>query len=1099
MLKLKQVSQTLFAFLVFILLPQFAKAQLEMTKEVDSTTVFAGNQFTYTLKYRCASIVSNCTNVVVLDTIPLGLAIISTIGTPHTVNNGTVTGNNVRFDFINPLPAGSTGDLKIVVTYPNGATANGTTLSNRAWITDGLTKKRSNAVSNTATAVNRVTPTKTLIAGGTIGSPSTYQIRTCVSNPNEYYVSAGTLNATNLTITDQLPAGVTILSISDGGTSNASGLITWTVPNGSVEISNSNTNTCINRTVTVQYNAPTFKVGDIVTNNAQTVHTPLGSGTPITTVDGSQVGGTSIDLKEITPLVVPNYSTTIAKTAGAPSLYAGQSSYYALNWANMSNVPLLNYFVEDSIPNEIDITHFSTGDWAGVNYATFNIYYQTNLNSTYTSWTGSPFPSEQDLYPSALGLATGERLTKIKFDFGSFPSGAMMGPYSSVYFFFKALDVPVNTPTTNKLTYSTTSPVTEPRVATANVTIVPRPNFSIPQPYKLFHSAPTSYSYLYGTPKSVGDTVWVNLLMQVSSGGQPITDPTLVDLLPLGLTYDGAWQQMGDYLGLGAPVFTRTLNYNGTGRELIKFKWTGTPANIDYTANVFFKTKVTNLATYPSLNNYVSLFGSNSMGCVDPSIYAADDGFVLDIYDLNGNGSTADSICQVKAAININPSAAVESGKLARGSLDVDYTRYPATGSTVPGGYADYKIYLKNTGNVPMKNIEIVDILPFIGDKGVIDPLARLSDWRPNLAAGITAPVGVTVYYSQSANPCRPNLVPSPPFGCDVPNWTTTLPSDITTVQSLRFDFGTTVLQPNEQFDFTWPMRAPISTLPNGATAWNSLAFSGTRTDNNSPLLPAEPVKVGIKIVPTVPAAYGNYVWLDINRNGLQDETNTGINGVRVELYKDNGDGVSNPATDTLYRFTVTGNGGYYEFPNLPSGDYYAVVYPPTTFTVSPVNNATDLTDTLDSDGISGTFGGVPVAIFPVTHLDITEIDHSWDLGIFCAVPVFRAVAIPSICHGAIAANDGRLIVQDVSSSDRFAVSSGLIFNGLPYELATPITNFASQTVLNNLPASTTQNVYTIRLYNGQTGCYQDATVTLPSVVCDICRPICLPVTVTKH
>jgi large repetitive protein len=1096
MLKLKQVSQTLFALFVLIFLPQIANAQLEMTKQVDSATVLSGNQFTYTLQYRCASIVSNCANVVVFDTIPSGLGIISTIGTPHTVNNGTVMGNNVRFDFVNPLPAGSTGDLKIVVTYPNGATPNGTTLSNRAWISDRLTKTPSNTVSTTAIVVNRVTPTKTLISGGTVGSPSTYQIRTCVSNPNEYYVSAGTLNATDLTITDQLPAGATILSISDGGTSDASGLITWNVPNGSVVVGVSNTNTCINRTVTVQYNAPAFKVGDIVTNTAQTVHTPLGSSTPITTVDGSQVGGTSIDLKEITPLIVPNYGATISKTAGTTALKSGQSSYYNLDWRNTGNVPLANFFVEDSIPDEIKITHFGTGNWSLINYATYNIYYQTNLNSTYTLWTGSPFPSEQDLYPQNLGLATGERLTKIKFDFGSFPAGASV---PNIYVFYMAQDVAVNTLTTNKLTYSTTSPITGTKTATASVTIEPRPDFSIPQPFKDFYKSPTAYDYLYGTPKSVGDTVWVNLTMQVSSGGQPITDPTLVDLLPLGLTYDGAWQRGGDYLGLGAPVFTRIPNYNGSGRELIKFKWTGTPTNIDNTANVLFRTKVTNLSTFPSMSNYLSLYGANSMGCIDPNIYVADDGFVLDIYDLNGNGSTMDSICQVKATININPSAAVESGKLARGSLDVDYTRYPATGSTVPGGYADYKIYLKNTGNVPMKNIEIVDILPFIGDKGVIDTLARLSDWRPNLAGGITAPAGVTVYYSQSANPCRPNLVPSGPVGCEVPNWTTTLPSDITTVQSLRFDFGTTVLQPNQQFEFTWPMRAPISTLPNGATAWNSLAFSGTRTDNNSPLLPAEPVKVGIKIVPTVPAAYGNYVWLDTNRNGLQDETNTGVNGVRIELYKDNGDGVSNPATDTLYRFTVTGNGGYYEFPNLPSGDYYAVVYPPTTFTISPANNATDLTDLLDSDGISGTFDGVPVAIFPVTYLDVTEIDHSWDLGIFCAVPVFRAAAIPSLCNGAIAANNGRLIVQDVSSADRFAVSNGLIFNGLPYELATPITNVASQTVLNNLPASATPSVYTIRLYNGQTGCYQDATVTLPSVICDVCRPICLPVSVTKN
>ncbi len=1095
MSKLTQVQQTLFALFVVSILPLTAHAQLEMTKSVDSATVLSGNRFTYTLKYRCASIVSDCGNVIVFDTIATGLGVISTIGTPHTVNNGTVTGNNVRFDFINPLPAGSTGDLKIIVAYPNGTTPNNTTLSNRAWISDGLTKMPSNTVTNTAIAVNRMIPEKTLIAGGSVGAPSVYQIRVCPTNPIDgYYVPNGTLNPQNLMITDQLPAGATILSISDGGTSNGSGLITWIVPDDEVKVDIGNTIKCVNRTVTVQYNSPTFNVGDIVTNNAQTTHTPLGSGTPVTTIDGTVVGGRSIDLKETTPLVVPNYGATISKSAGVSLLKSGQGSYYALNWQNTSNVPLTNFFVEDSIPDEIMITHFGTGGWQLVDYSAFNIYYQTNFNSTYTLWTGSPFSGERDLYPSNLGLATGERLTKIKFDFGNFAAGAKLG--YDIYVFYTATDVAVVTPTTNKLTYATTSPVLGTKTATADVTIEPRPNFSIPQPQKTFLTAPLSYSYLYDTPKSVGDTVWVGLLMQVNSGGQAITDPILSDLLPLGLTYDGEWQRGADYLGLGTPVFTRTPNYNGSGRELIRFKWTGTPANLNDVAQVFFRTKVTNLATFPSMNNYVTLNGANAMGCIDPDIYAADDGFLPDTYDLNGNGSTTDSVCLVKATVQINPSAAVESGKYARGSLDVDYTRYPATGSTVPGGYADYKIYLKNTGNVAMKNIEVVDILPFIGDRGVIDPIARLSDWRPNLAGPITAPAGVTVYYSLSANPCRPNLVPSGPAGCEVPNWTTALPSDITTVQSVRFDFGAIVLQPNAQFDFTWPMRAPISTLANGATAWNSFAFSGTRTDDNSPLLPSEPIKVGIKIVPPVPAAYGNYVWLDINRNGVQDEVNTGINGVRIKLYKDNGDGINNPATDTLYRFTVTGNGGYYEFPNLPEGDFYAVVYLPSNFTISPPNNAGDLQD---SDGISGTLGGVSVAIFPLTHLDRTEIDHSWDLGIFCAVPVFRAVAVASLCQGTTASNNGRLMVQDVSNSDKFAVSSGSVFTGVAYEAATSITNFTSQTVLGNLSASATPNVYTIRLYNGQTGCYQDATVTLPAVVCGACRTICLPVAVTRN
>ncbi|WP_108993164.1 SdrD B-like domain-containing protein [Paenibacillus agaridevorans] len=63
----------------------------------------------------------------------------------------------------------------------------------------------------------------------------------------------------------------------------------------------------------------------------------------------------------------------------------------------------------------------------------------------------------------------------------------------------------------------------------------------------------------------------------------------------------------------------------------------------------------------------------------------------------------------------------------------------------------------------------------------------------------------------------------------------------------------------------------------------------------------------------------GNYVWLDRNRDGLQDADETGINGITVKLYK-------NGETTALATTTTTNNGstqpGYYLFDNLAPGDY---------------------------------------------------------------------------------------------------------------------------------------------------------------------------------
>ncbi|MEM9885226.1 MAG: SdrD B-like domain-containing protein, partial [Bacteroidota bacterium] len=64
------------------------------------------------------------------------------------------------------------------------------------------------------------------------------------------------------------------------------------------------------------------------------------------------------------------------------------------------------------------------------------------------------------------------------------------------------------------------------------------------------------------------------------------------------------------------------------------------------------------------------------------------------------------------------------------------------------------------------------------------------------------------------------------------------------------------------------------------------------------------------------PAAVGNYVWVDNNGNGLQDDGETGLNGVQVTLDIEYPDGT----TVTLVTTTMDdadGNPGFYEFPNL--------------------------------------------------------------------------------------------------------------------------------------------------------------------------------------
>ncbi|MBV7333569.1 carboxypeptidase regulatory-like domain-containing protein [Chloroflexi bacterium TSY] len=82
----------------------------------------------------------------------------------------------------------------------------------------------------------------------------------------------------------------------------------------------------------------------------------------------------------------------------------------------------------------------------------------------------------------------------------------------------------------------------------------------------------------------------------------------------------------------------------------------------------------------------------------------------------------------------------------------------------------------------------------------------------------------------------------------------------------------------------------------------------------------------------------GNYVWSDLNGNGLQDGGEPGVDGVTVELLDAGGSVISN---------TVTAGGGFYSFTNLDPGTY-SVRFTAPDGTQLTSQDAGD--DALDSD-----------------------------------------------------------------------------------------------------------------------------------------------------
>ncbi|MBU1669209.1 hypothetical protein KKC13_12390 [bacterium] len=118
-------------------------------------------------------------------------------------------------------------------------------------------------------------------------------------------------------------------------------------------------------------------------------------------------------------------------------------------------------------------------------------------------------------------------------------------------------------------------------------------------------------------------------------------------------------------------------------------------------------------------------------------------------------------------------------------------------------------------------------------------------------------------------------------------------------------------------------------------------------------------------------ASIGNYVWYDQNVNGIQDDTETGVEGVTVTLYE--GDCMTQV---TGVPAVQTSNTGAYSFTNLMPNDYcLGFSNMPAEYKVTTKEQGVD--PTKDSDVNPDTNKTIS------TNLESGENDVSWDMGIY--------------------------------------------------------------------------------------------------------------------
>ena len=150
-------------------------------------------------------------------------------------------------------------------------------------------------------------------------------------------------------------------------------------------------------------------------------------------------------------------------------------------------------------------------------------------------------------------------------------------------------------------------------------------------------------------------------------------------------------------------------------------------------------------------------------------------------------------------------------------------------------------------------------------------------------------------------------------------------------------------------------------------------------------------------------ASIGNYVWLDVNKDGKQDSGEAGIQDVTVTLYDNNGQVVGTQQTDA---------NGQYLFIDLTPGSYsLCFALPAAEYTMSPQDNTDNDLDDSDADPDTG--------CTVMTELVAGENDLSWDAGIY-GVPNLAVDKTPNIQL----AQPGSVIVYAISYSNNGQVDA---------------------------------------------------------------------------
>lgn len=320
-------------------------------------------------------------------------------------------------------------------------------------------------------------------------------------------------------------------------------------------------------------------------------------------------------------------------------------------------------------------------------------------------------------------------------------------------------------------------------------------------------------------------------------------DFTTYTLLPKGVTFDAA-NTVADG---EKTVSVSDGNYQGTGQQLVKIDWKG----LSYvapkqTVETQFAVNIANDAPKDVVfKTYVDL-GDNDyeVQTATPNPSVTDTSKVTDISEITGVGSAATSLAASGVTYTIIKNSVTQVTQQVKGQNGATF----ADSATVkPGDKVTINLNTTTNTDKELTSLDLVDVLPVVGDTGLTTNAERGSDYQAKLTGPVTLPadwVGkVQVLYTTDSG------VTTDPASAA---WTDTV-DDYATVTAFRLVLdpatGATINGQNQTVSFE--VEVP-DTATNGQVAYNRFAITANG------LQYTEPLQVAIKVnVPANPGSGG--------------------------------------------------------------------------------------------------------------------------------------------------------------------------------------------------------------------------------------------------